>query len=259
MKRILLTSVCAAALAACSPQSDEQSSHQETTKMEAVADTSPRLGDFGIELTAIDKSVRPQDDFYAYVNGTWLKETEIPADKSNYGSFNVLADEAETRIRAIIEEVAAKQHEEGSEEQKIGDLYASFMDEQRVNDLGLAPIEADLKAIKDITTHDAVADALANAVIYGGSSPFNMFINQDSKSPEEYIAYFTQTGLGLPDRDYYLKDDERSVDIREKYITYIENLLTLAGVEDGAAKASAIMDMETKLAEVFWSLSLIHI
>lgn len=253
MKKILLTSVCITALAACSPQSDENASHQEKMKTETMADAGPRLGDFGIELTAIDKNIRPQDDFYAYVNGTWLKETEIPADKSNYGSFNVLADEAETRIRTIIEEVAAQQHEEGSEAQKIGDLYASFIDEEAVNGKGLSPIKADLNAIDEITSHDDVALALANSVIEGGNSPFNMFINQDSKSPEDYISYFTQTGLGLPDRDYYLKDEERTVEIREKYVAYIEELLTLAGVDAGADKAAAVMELETKLAEVFWS------
>lgn len=248
MKRLLLASVAIGLLAAC----DAQSGHDHEGQ-QSVAAASPVLGTFGIELTALNKEVKPGDDFYQHVNGTWLSTTEIPADKSNYGSFNVLADEAELQIRAIIEETAANSGEAGSESQKIGDLYASFMDEERINALGFEPVKADLARIEALANHDDVAIAFADATMEGGASPINFFVNQDLKQPDRYIAYFTQTGLGLPDRDYYLEDNPRFAGIREKYLQYINDLLTLAEIDGGAEKAQAIMELETKMAEVFWS------
>jgi len=251
MKRLLLAGVCLGILAGCDAQTDNSDT---TEAMEMASEMSKaELGKFGIELTAIDETVRPQDDFYAHVNGTWLKTFEIPGDRSNYGSFTKLAELSEERTKAIIEEAAQTSAGEGSEAAKIGALYKSFMDVERINEMGLEPIRADLDAIAALETHADVAKTLANMTVNGGSSPINFFITQDSKNPESYIAYFTQTGLGLPDRDYYLEDNERFNDIREKYLAYITAILSEAGVDGAGDKANAIMALETKMAEVFWS------
>ncbi|MFZ5608836.1 MAG: M13 family metallopeptidase [Pseudomonadota bacterium] len=242
-KKLLLSSVVGLAFLAVP-------AHADDTRTPAPA---AALGDFGVDVTAMDKAVRPGDDFYRYVNGAWLETFEIPADKSNYGSFTALADLSEERIRAIIEAAAANPGAKASESQKVGDMFASFMDEARVDALGLDPIRADLDAIAALKSHDEVADMLAQAVIHHGASPINFFINQDAKQPDRYIAYFTQSGLGLPDRDYYLEDTPRFNEIRAHYAQYITDMLSLADIEGAAEKAQAILALETRLAEVFWS------
>lgn len=251
MKRLLLAGVCLGILAGCEAQTENTSSSETMTMASEMS--KPELGKFGIETSAIDASVRAQDDFYAHVNGAWLKSFEIPADRSNYGSFTLLAERSEKRTRAIIEEAAEASSAAGSEAAKIGALYKSFMDVEKINELGLSPVQAELDAIAALGSHEDVTKMLAKMTVYGGSSPFNFFVAQDSKNPESYIAYFTQTGLGLPDRDYYLEDNERFNDIRAKYLAYMTALLSEAGIEGAAEKASAIMALETKMAEVFWS------
>ncbi|MGD8325785.1 MAG: M13-type metalloendopeptidase [Sphingomonadales bacterium] len=251
MKRLLLAGVCLAILAGCDARSNsEENSANISTEVEMAA---PELGAFGIDFTAMKETVRPQDDFYRYVNGTWLDTFEIPEDRSNYGSFTRLAELSEKRTRSIIEGAAENPGAAGSEAAKIGALYKSFMDEERANALGLEPIRADLDAIAALDSLEGVAKVMAKMTVEGGTSPINFFVNQDSKNPDVYITYFTQTGLGLPDRDYYLEDNERFNDIRAKYIAYITAILTEAGVDGAAEKADAIMALETKMAEVFWT------
>lgn len=251
MKRLLLAGVCLAVLAGCDAKtSSEDKAAHVSTEVEMAA---PELGAFGIDFTAMKETVRPQDDFYRHVNGTWLDTFEIPEDRSNYGSFTRLAELSEKRTRAIIEGAAENPGAAGSEAAKIGALYKSFMDEARVNEMGLEPIRADLDAIAALDSLEDVAGTMAKMTVEGGTSPVNFFINQDSKNTDVYIAYFTQTGLGLPDRDYYLEDNERFNDIRAKYIAYITAILTEAGVDGAAEKADAIMALETKMAEVFWT------
>ncbi len=208
----------------------------------------------GIDKSNFDTSVRPQDDFYHYVDGTWLKETKIPADKSAYGSFSALYDESEKQMKEIIEEAANKPDKKaGSEEQKVGDFYLSYMDSAKIEELGLKPIEADLQKIKDVKNKRDLVDLMAYLQTMSIQRPFGFFVNQDQKKSDEYIGYLSQSGLGLPDRDYYLKDSEKFKNIRQKYTEYIEKLFTFAGIDNGAKKANRILDIETEIAKKHWT------
>lgn len=208
----------------------------------------------GIDKSNFDTSVRPQDDFYHYVDGTWLKETKIPADKSAYGSFSALYDESEKQMKEIIEEAANKPGKKaGSEEQKVGDFYLSYMDSAKIEELGLKPLEADLQKIKDVKNKKDLVDLMAYLQTMSIQRPFGFFVNQDQKKSDEYIGYLSQSGLGLPDRDYYLKDSEKFKTIRQKYTEYIEKLFTLAGIDNGAQKANRILDIETEIAKKHWT------
>ncbi|MGQ0587529.1 MAG: M13 family metallopeptidase [Gammaproteobacteria bacterium] len=208
----------------------------------------------GVELANMDRSVRPQDDFFLHVNGTWLKNTEIPADKARYGAFDKLRDDSEARLRAIIEESSTKQGKQpGSDEQKVGDLYNSFMDEARVDALGLKPIEAELARVDAMKSKGEIPALMAHLLRTNATTPINGFVNQDAKKPTEYIVYLFQSGLGLPDRDYYLLDDAKFKGMRAGYVAHVEKVLGLAGDKDAAKSAKAIMALETALAKKYWT------
>lgn len=210
----------------------------------------------GIDAQAFEPSVRIQDDFYQAVNGKWLSETEIPADKSNYGSFTVLADLSEERIREIIENAAQTEAEPGSDAQKVGDLYESFMDEERINDLGVRAIADDLAAIDDLTALPQLATWLGNFQKRGFGAPLGFYVAQDSKKSTEYIVTLYQSGTSLPDRDYYLEDDPKYLEARDALKDYVTKLFKLAMPETEAAAAAEIAEkilaLETKLATVQW-------
>ena len=208
----------------------------------------------GIDLTMMDKSVHPQADFYRYMNGTWLKTFDIPADKSNYGSFEKLNDLSEKNLRAIIDEVGnAPNRVNGSAEQKVGDLYASFMDSAKVEGLGMAPIQGDLAAINALGSKaDLIVHAAALAKV-GVPGPFFHFVHLDSKNTTQYIVKIYQAGLSLPDRDYYLKDDAKFREFRTKFVSHMEKMFTLAGYKEAAAKAKQVMNIEMQIAKVHWS------
>ena len=202
----------------------------------------------GIALENMDTSVRPGDDFFSYVNGKWIAETEIPADKATYGGFGILADEAEEHVKAIIEQSAAGDFATGSDEQKVGDLYKSYLDMETRNAKGIAPLEPELERIAAIEDHDALAVYFAAASRRGYPVPVDIGQVADFKDPNFYMIYAWQNGLGLPDREYYFKDDEASANIREKYVEHIATMFDLAGFENGAAAATEIMDLETRIA-----------
>jgi predicted metalloendopeptidase len=208
----------------------------------------------GIDLTMMDTSVRPQDDFYNYMNGTWLKTFEIPADKSNYGSFTKVYDKTEKDLLAIIEEAAdAPEKEPGSDIQKVGDMYLSFMDSTRAEELGVSPIENDLAAIQQVQSKDELVTLAASMEKVGVPNTFILFIDQDAKDATQYIVNFYQGGLGLPDRDYYLLDNQKLREVRSKYLTHREKMFTLAGIDGGAEKAEQIMSIEKELATHHWT------
>ncbi len=208
----------------------------------------------GIDKANFDLTVKPQDDFYQYVNGTWLKNTEIPADRSRFGVFGYLRDEAEKNLRTIIEESAnAENKVEGSEEQKVGDFYRSFMDSSLIEELGIKAIEKEIAAINGIKSKDELADLMAHFIKIGVQRPFSYWVNQDLKESTKYISYLNQSGLSLPDRDYYFKKDEKFVEIRNKFEKYIEDLFNLAGVKESAKKAKRILEMESEIAKEHWT------
>jgi putative endopeptidase len=208
----------------------------------------------GIELANMDTSVRPQDDFFRYVNGTWLATTEIPADRNTTGVFMDLRDKAREDVKTIIEEVASETDlEPGSNEQKVADLYNSFMDTERLEELGLSPLEARLAEIDAIADTDQLSAYFAELAIEGGGGPIAPYITVDAKNSDRYAAHLWQAGLGLPDRDYYFREDERSEELRREYVAHVEKMFALAGFDDPAGSAAMLMALETELAASHWT------
>jgi putative endopeptidase len=202
----------------------------------------------GIDLSELDPGVRPQDDLYRHVNGRWIDRTEIPADKARWGSFYLLAEEAEKAVREII--VEAQSAEPGTEQRKVGDLYASFLDEERAEQLEATPIAADLAAIDGITSVPLLLGTLGRLERAGVSGAFQLYVDNDPGNPERYLVFVEQGGLGLPDESYYREETFASV--REAYATFIERMFRLAGYADAAARAKRVFTLETDLASHHW-------
>ncbi len=220
----------------------------------AAASTKPELGDFGVDTAGMDRSVLPGNDWGRYVNGNYLKTLVIPADKSNYGMFTKLRDLSQERTRTIIETAAKTPSAPGSEAQKVGDFYASYMDEGGIEAKGIAPLAPRLAAIAAIGDRAALATAFGEAARSGIDVPVGAGVQSDLKNPDVMAVYIGQGGLGLPDRDYYLDQKNlKFAEVRTKYVAHIEKMLTLAGIPDAAAKAGAIMALETKIAQAHWS------
>ncbi|MDY7227356.1 M13 family metallopeptidase [Hyalangium rubrum] len=224
-----------------------------TSSQSQDSGTQAAANKLGVEVKNFDTSVRPQDDFYKYVNGNWVKTTQMPSDRARYGTFIELADKSEAALKLIIEEAAAvKDRQKGSDTQKVGDLYESFMDTQRIETLGVEPVRPELQRVAALKSADELPELLAHFYRSGVQSPLMVFVGQDAKQSTRYIVYANQSGLGLPDRDYYFKQEPRFTEVRAAYQAYVEKLLTLAGEKDAAAAAKAIVALETTLAEKSW-------
>ncbi|HTL19542.1 MAG TPA: M13 family metallopeptidase [Steroidobacteraceae bacterium] len=209
------------------------------------------IGAFGLDLSAIDASVRPGDDFFAYANGGWYERFTIPEDKSSFGPFDRLDELSKERVRTIIEKAAAAHAPAGSPEQQIGDYYAAYMDQAAIEGNGLAPALGDLQRIAAVRTREEVAHLFGEP---GFATLFDVQLPPDFKNPDRYSVFVSESTLGLPDRDYYLKDDPTLKELRAKYVSYIEQMLTLGGVADAATKAREIMAFETEASKVQWPL-----
>jgi putative endopeptidase len=209
------------------------------------------IGDFGLDLGAGKPQVKPGDDFFAYASGSWYENFEIPPDRSSFGVFNQLDELSKNRVREIIETAAAAPPAPGSAAQKIGDYYAAFMDEAAIDSNGLAPVQDDLKRISAANSKQDIATVFGMA---GFASLFDLDLPPDLKNPDQYSVVISQSRLGLPDRDYYLKDDPKLKEIRARYTEYIEQMLTLGGLPDAHAKARDIMAFETEAAKLQWPI-----
>jgi putative endopeptidase len=202
----------------------------------------------GIHTDELDPAVRPQDDLYRHVNGTWIEATPIPDDKARYGSFTVLAEAVEIAVRDIIER--SQQAAPGTEERKVGDLFTSFTDEARLEELGTAPIEHLLAEITAIESVPEVIAAVGRFERIGLPSFLQLFVDNDPGDPESYVVFLEQSGLGLPDESYYR--EERFADIREKYREFVAAMFPLAGLDDGGARTEHVIALETALAAQHW-------
>ena len=211
----------------------------------------------GLTLERFDRSKRPQDHFYRFVNGQWLDTFKIPDDKSRYGVFDDLNERVRAQLKTIIMELgeapSSAAPPRSPEAQKISDAYQAFMDVQRLEELGTKTITADLNAIQKIEDRDHLARHLGASWRVEVSGPIRGWIDQDAKAPTRYVLYLTQGGLGLPDRDYYLKDDPKFVRIREEYLVYLSGLFERAGVSHHILRAAETLALEMQLAQVQWT------
>ncbi|MEY4492518.1 MAG: hypothetical protein RL085_929, partial [Actinomycetota bacterium] len=205
----------------------------------------------GIDEAAFDHNIRPQDDLFRHVNGKWFAETAIPEDKSMYGSFHMLADDSEAAVKEILL-VAAANPTPGAAQQ-IGDLYASFMDENRANELGAAPIAAELNLVQHLSDIAQTTKLLGEFSKAGIGGLFGSYVDNDPGNPERYIVHLYQGGLGLPDEAYYRED--KHAEIRDAYVPHIAQMLNFAGrsMTDAEAAAKQIMQFETELAKLHWT------
>ncbi|HSC14404.1 MAG TPA: M13 family metallopeptidase, partial [Gammaproteobacteria bacterium] len=210
----------------------------------------PAIGTFGIDLAAMDTSVKPGDDFYRYVNGKWVSTFTMPADKARYGVFDALRDKSEVDVRSLLDELAATPPSPGSVQQKVADLYRSWMDEAAIEARGVEPLKADLDAIAAARTKDDIVALMGN-IDYAG--PIGVYIAPDPADTTRYVVYITQSGLGMPVRDYYLNEGAKFDEYRAAYKAYVTKILELVGDPTPAASAEAIVALETELATVHWS------
>ena len=254
MNRLILSLVLCVVLAACGQQettSDMPAGVQ--SDFPEVVTTSPDGLGSGVELENFDTSLTPGTDFYRYVNGTWLANTPIPADKSNYGSFTALADEAEEQLRVIIESAAVADSAPGSDAQKVGDFFRSFMDESRIEALGSTPILSALSEIGSVSSKEELFLMSADLNRAGVQIPAGGYVSNDEMQSDQYITYIVQSGLGLPDRDWYLStDDTTHQEARAAYQDYIGKVMAIAGYARVQESADSVMAIESRIAEVHW-------
>ncbi|MFC3033045.1 M13 family metallopeptidase [Pseudoalteromonas fenneropenaei] len=249
MKKSLIAAALAATfLAGCSKPEVKQT---ETVTQAEVKTGKAELGSFGVDLTARNEAVKPGDDFFMYASGTWYDNYQMPADKTRYGAFSALADRSEEQVKAIIDDLASRQDLTG-EEKLVADFYAAYMDTETLNKLGTKPLEPLLQEINAIANTDDLTKVFGQAWLTGVKAPLGGGMWFNRLDPNQYEMSMGAGGLGLPDRSYYLESAERFVKTREAYVAHIADMLKFAGIEDGKARAEAILALETKIAEGHW-------
>jgi len=223
-----------------------------TTSTPAAPAAAKRFGTWGVDLEGMDRSVKPGDDFFKFVNGKWAATTQIPADQTRWGAFQMLRDLSEARVHGILDRWAAdKKLKAGTDEAKVAALYRSYMDEKKAEELDAKPLQPYLDAVKKAETRDDVVKLMGHSFGSFGRTFFSAFVGDDAKNPEQYTLYMGQSGLGLPDREFYLRDNFKPQ--KERYQKYVADMLALAGWEEPEKNAADIVAMETKIAEAQWT------
>jgi putative endopeptidase len=236
MKKVWLNAAAAAAIA-CAAFTAPALAQEDLSK-------AARYGSWGYELNGRDPSVKPGDDFYRFSQGLATEQMQIPADRSRYGNFDKLTTLSEARVRAVLDKAIVQPNN------KAGAYYKAFLDEKTAEQLGAKPLATDLAAVKAANTHEKLAHLQGATTDHFGRSFFNVFTDSDLKNPDRYALYMSQAGLGLPDRDYYL--EAKFAEKKAAYQAYVARTLKLAGWANPDAHAKAIVDLETKIAEVSW-------
>ena len=276
MKKLMLGTAAIALIAACANTTDVDEQVTEladaTTEMvETVTETASApapnedgkyvteeglvlsaadyWGDWGIDLTVMDHAVNPGDNFYTYANGKWVDSFEIPADRTRYGAFTLLAEKSEQRVRNIIDEVAAAHPDPATLEGKVAAVYNAYIDTDAIEAAGLAPAQPYLDKIKAMTTREDLAKLFAAT---GFQSPIGGWVDVDSKQTDQYTFYVTQAGLGMGDRDYYLVESEKNTELLAAYKTMLSTMLSEAGYEDADAAADQVITLEAEIAKAHW-------
>ncbi|MBV1911355.1 MAG: peptidase M13 [Kangiellaceae bacterium] len=248
MKKTLSFVFVALALTGCEQTTNSNQSNGSEPQV-AVEEQSKQTIDAGINYDNMDKKVHPGDDFFAYVNGNWLTNTEIPADKSSYGIGRMVHDESVEKVKQIIEDSSKGSFEQGTDEQKVGDLFNSYLDMENRTKLGVEPLKVEIAKIDALTDKKQLAAYFAYANKLGYGTPFNLVQFPDLKKPTHYAMYALQSGIGLPDKEYYLKSDEKSTLLRGKYSEHVATMLSLAGIEGSKTAAEAVITLESELAK----------
>ncbi len=208
----------------------------------------------GVDVKSFDPAVRPQDDFYAYINGRWARSTQIPASKARWGTYDELRETAALQVRAILEDVLKNPGAAGSETRKIADLYTTFIDDKARNARGFAPLAPEFERIAAVKRHQDLAPLIAELERQGVTVPFAVFVGQDAQNAERYVVYAAQSGLGLPDRDYYLNDsDKKLMAVRQAYLRHVTKLFTMQGDAQAERHAANVLAVETRLAQLQWT------
>jgi putative endopeptidase len=265
MKRTAITLACAGWLIACSqaPEAPKQAVAPAAAPASIASPAPPPLVS-GIDLQYVDANVRAQDDFYRHLNGKWLDTFEIPADKPGYNSFTKVYDETEEQLHELVVEASKTSSGDGMNQQKVGDMYNSYMDEAKLEELGAKPLAQDFATIDALKDRKDIAMLMGDlgkwttqAGFLGPSAttlPFVVSVHQDNKHSTKYVVDFQQSGIGLPDRDYYLKDDDAKLkQMRTQYLAHVEKMLNLAGDNDAGKNAKDILALETDLAKAQWT------
>jgi len=221
-----------------------------TTSCQQQVDTKITL-----DVSQIDTTFDPAEDFYHFANNGWMKSNPLPDDESRYGSFDQLAKETSVKVQSLLDELANGKYEQGSIEQKIGDFYSMGMDIEKIEAQGLEPLKPEFEKIASIATMEDVQNQIAHFHTYGIRSVFGFYGSIDSKNSSMNIAHLGQSGLGMSDRDYYLNDDERTVEIRNAYEKHLVKMMVLSGIteKDATLKAKTIIKIETRLAEASYT------
>jgi len=246
-RHVALTLLLTGLLTACAEPDEVPADIEEQAPQRALG--------LGVDLDTMDRSVRPQDDFFRYMNGGWMETTEIPSDRSRWGSFDELRERAEQQVLEIITEVAETPgHVPGSNEQKVADMFLSFMGEAVIEANGLMPLQAEFAAIDALQDYEELPEFWSQMIMQRYATPVSFGVSQDPGQSDRYITVVGQAGLGLPDRDYYLSDEERFVSIRDQYREHIVRMFTLADiVDDPEAAAENIVFLETGIANGHWT------
>ena len=249
MKAIITSAVCSSLLllSACSNSDNAVTNYAGEQAHKSVLVS-------GINKANMDTTIRPQDNFYRYINGGWMNRNIIPDDKTSIGSFYDLRDKADGDVKRIIEDLAAtKDLAVGSDEQKVADLFRSFMNFEQRNADGIKPIQSMLTTINNLQNKNDLAKFFGKYSSYGINTPLGLYISVDAKNSSSYAIHIWQSGLNLPDKDYYFNQSQRFIDLRKGYITHIENMYNLAGINNATDAAKNIMALETNLAEFHWT------
>ncbi|WP_149982404.1 M13 family metallopeptidase [Pseudoalteromonas rhizosphaerae] len=248
MKKTLIAATLAATfLTGCSEPKTTQAQQPSTETQTAKAE----LGSFGVDLTARNEAIKPGDDFFMYASGTWYDNYVMPADKTRYGAFAGLAERSEERVKAIIEEIAARK-DLNTEEKLVADFYNAYMDTDTLNKLGVSPIKPLLTEISNVSSTDDLTKLFGQSWLTGVNSPIGGGMWFNRLDPNKYEMSLGAGGLGLPDRSYYLEDSERFVKTRTAYVAHIADMLKFAGVDNTTERAEAILALETKIAQGQW-------
>jgi endothelin-converting enzyme/putative endopeptidase len=242
MRFTLLSGIIAATLlASCTRHSEPPA---------PVPAPKPAYGSFGVDLAHMDKSVRPGDDFYQYVNGKWLATAQIPPDKGFYGTIITVAEKIESDLHTIVDELAVGKHAPGSVDQKVADTYASWMDEAGIEARGIEPLRPYLATIAAAKNKSDLMK-LIGTVDY--QAPFGVFVEADAADPTRYTVWVSQSGLGMPNRDYYLNKGAKFDTYRSAYLTYVTKIFELIGDPNPAAAAKRVIALENRIAQVAWA------